>query len=123
MIPLTAVAPMRGVGVVPAVVGLLAGVAGVDGCVSGGVAGVIGAGRTEVLVLVTGRSVLVVVLVGSGRTCGAGRTGGRAGGVGHQVTSSGGTVVRVGCGGVVRLVGWNLRIRILSLTTKHWRTP
>ena len=42
---MTAVATMRSVGVVPAVVGLLAGVFAVAMGVSGGVASVVGAGR------------------------------------------------------------------------------
>ena len=109
MIPMTAMATMRGVGVVTAVVGLLAGVVGVVVDVSGGVASVVRAGRTEVLVVVTGRLVLVVVLavvvlVGNGRTSGAVRAGGRAGGVGHQVTSSRGTVVRADA---VAWCGWS----------------
>ena len=119
MIPVTAVATMRGVGVVPAVFGLLAGVVGLVVGVCGGVASVVRTGRTKVLVVVTGRLVLVVVLVvvvlvGSGQTGGAGRAGGRAGGVGHQVTSSRGTVVRMVAVRVARLVGWKLRSRRLS---------
>jgi len=126
MIPMTAVTTMRGVGIVPAlrsmgvvaamarlvsamaaVVDVLTGGAAVVVGVGGGVGGVGGVGRSEVLVVVTRRLVVVlvlamVVLVGSGRACSAGR----AGSVGHRFTSMGSVVRAVAVGvGVARLVG------------------